>query len=180
MRHTFLGPVFVLGAVVFAACGGGGQQTTPTTPGGESTTTTTTTTTTATTTAPTTATTDTAKPAGGTDDGVAQAERGAKLYGDNCASCHGDKGEGTKGGPAVVGKDALPKDPPKKAKYRKVPFNTALDVAQYVMKSMPADNPGGLEPGQYWDIMAFDLKANGVDVSGKHIDEKTAGDIKLH
>lgn len=29
-------------------------------------------------------------------------------------------------------------------------------------------------------VMAFDLKANGVDVSGKHIDDKTAGDIKLH
>lgn len=164
-------------AAVLGACGGGNAQKTPAAPG-ETTTTSTTTTTTA------SSTTDTGagmKPAtGGGDDGVAQADRGAKLYNDNCASCHGDKGEGSKGAPPVVGKSALPKDPPKTAKYRKVPFNTALDVAQYVMKSMPADNPGGLEPNQYWDIMAFDLKANGIDVSGKHIDEKTSADVKLH
>jgi cytochrome c len=177
MRHSFIAPVLALGAVIFVACGGGPKP--PTTPGGESTATTTPTTASTGTTAPTTSDTGSATPTA-TDDGVAQADRGAKLFNDNCASCHGDKGEGTKTGPAVVGKDALPKDPPKKAKYRKVKFETALDVANYVMKSMPADNPGGLDPKQYWDIMAFDLKANGVDVSGKHIDEKTTADIKLH
>jgi len=183
MRAAICG-IVVLGAVGFAACGGG-HPAPPVTPGGEPTTTVATTPTTAPTTAPTDTTAPSASATGFApivppDDGNIQASRGAKTYADNCASCHGDKGEGTKSAPPVVGKNALPMDPPKKAKFRKVKFVTALDVAQYVMKSMPADNPGGLDANQYWDIMAFDLKANGIDVSGKHIDDKTAGDIKLH
>lgn len=165
MRTLTMLFVGALGAFGVACGGGGGSSAPANTPA--STTTTSTTTTAATT-------------GGGGGDGEAQATAGAKLYADNCASCHGDKGEGSGGGPAVVGKDALPKDPPPKAKYRKVQFNTALDVAMYVQKNMPADNPGGLKPEEYWQIMAFDLKANGIDVSGKHIDEKTAADIKLH
>src|SRR5215469_3733534 len=42
-----------------------------------------------------------------TDDGETQAARGAKLYAANCASCHGDQGQGVDA-PPVVGKDALP------------------------------------------------------------------------
>lgn len=114
------------------------------------------------------------------DDGEAQAARGAKLYAGNCASCHGANGEGVKEAPAVVGKDALPLDPRPTQKYRKVQFHTALDVAQWVVKNMPPDNPGSLKESEYWDILAFDLKANGVPVAGKHIDAKTAADIKLH
>lgn len=112
-------------------------------------------------------------------DGEAQAARGATLYADNCAGCHGSNGEGGDA-PAVVGKDALPLDPPASAKYRKVQFRTALDVASWVVKNMPPKSPSSLKEADYWDIMAFDLKANGVVVAGKHVDAKTAADIKLH
>jgi cytochrome c len=113
------------------------------------------------------------------DDGKLQAMRGAKLYAENCASCHGANGEGTRA-PAVVGEDALPLDPRPEQKYRKVQFHTALDVAQFVAKNMPPKNPGSLEESDYWDILAFDLEANGVPVAGKHIDSTTAAEIKLH
>ena len=117
-------------------------------------------------------------PAG--EDGEAQAARGAKLYADDCASCHGANGEGTRGAPPVVGKDALPLDPRPTQKYRKTQFHTALDVAGFVTKNMPPKNPGSLKESEYWDILAFDLKANGVPVAGKHVDATTAADIKLH
>jgi cytochrome c len=122
----------------------------------------------------------TSNPTGSADDGEAQAARGAKLYASNCASCHGDSGQGDKDVPAVVGKDALPLDPKPEQKYRKVQFHTALDVAQWVVKNMPPKNPSSLKESEYWDIMAFDLKANGVPVAGKHIDATTAAEIKLH
>jgi cytochrome c len=121
-----------------------------------------------------------APPNAGAEDGEAQAARGAKLYTDNCASCHGDAGQGSGGAPAVVGKEALPLDPRADAKYRKVQFHTALDVAQWVVKNMPPKNPSSLKESEYWDIMAFDLKANGVPVAGKHIDATSAAEIKLH
>jgi cytochrome c len=112
--------------------------------------------------------------------GAAQAENGAKLYAKHCAKCHGDNGEGTKKAPAVVGKSALPLDPPAGAKKRTTKFRTAMDVAEFVVKNMPGDKPGSLKPEEYFDILAFDLEANGVDVSNKSINADTAKQIVLH
>ena len=53
-------------------------------------------------------------------------------------------------------------------------------MAAFVAAKMPANKPGSLTADQYYDILAFDLKANGVDVSGKKIDPTTAAQIKLH
>jgi cytochrome c len=112
--------------------------------------------------------------------GADQATEGAQLYAKHCAKCHGKAGEGTKKAPPVVGKEALPLDPPATAKIRKTQFHTAQDVAQFVSTKMPANKPGSLTADQYYDILAFDLKANGVDIAGKKIDPTTAAEIKLH
>ena len=112
--------------------------------------------------------------------GADQAAEGGKLFAKHCARCHGDAGQGTKKAPPVVGKEALPLDPPAGAKVRKDQFHTAQDVAAFVAAKMPANKPGSLTADQYYDILAFDLKANGVDVSGKKIDPTTAAAIKLH
>ena len=101
-------------------------------------------------------------------DAKAQAAAGGTLYADHCASCHGDRGQGTPGGaPPVVGKDALPLEPPASAKYRKATFHTARDVYDFVKANMPAKAPGTLSQDQYLAITAFDLSANGIDLSGK-------------
>jgi ubiquinol-cytochrome c reductase cytochrome c subunit len=99
-------------------------------------------------------------------DAVAQAEAGGPLYGQFCAKCHGDAGQGTDQGPPVVGTGALPLDPRPTAQYRKTQFRTARDVFDFVGANMP---PKGPKPtlDQYLAILAFDLKANGVDLSGK-------------
>jgi S-disulfanyl-L-cysteine oxidoreductase SoxD len=109
-----------------------------------------------------------------------QVADGQKLYGKHCAKCHGDAGQGGKKAPPVVGKDALPLDPPATAKVRKTQFHTAQDVAAFVATKMPANKPGSLTADEYYAILAFDLKANGVDVTGKKIDPTTAAQIKLH
>jgi mono/diheme cytochrome c family protein len=104
--------------------------------------------------------------AGAAADAAAQATAGGPLYGQFCAKCHGDAGQGTEQAPAVVGANALPLAPPAAAKYRKTQFHTAKDVFDFVGANMP---PKGPKPtlDQYLDILAFDLKANGVDLSGK-------------
>ena len=112
--------------------------------------------------------------------GADQAAEGGKLYVKHCAKCHGDAGQGTKKAPPVVGKEALPLDPPATAKVRKSQFHTAQDVAAFVAAKMPANKPASLTVDQYYAILAFDLKANGVDVTGKKIDPTTAAAIKLH
>jgi cytochrome c len=108
-----------------------------------------------------------------------QAAEGGKLFATHCAKCHGDAGQGKKG-PPVVGKDALPLDPPAKAKLRTTQFHTAQDVAAFVAANMPPKKGGSLTVDEYYAILAFDLKANGVDVSGKKIDPTSAAQIKLH
>ena len=111
----------------------------------------------------------------------AQVTEGQKLYGKHCASCHGDAGQGGKKAPPVVGKEALPLDPPKGAKARKTQFHTAADVAAFVVKNMPAKKPGSLKEEEYWAILAFDLKANGVDAASKEkIGPDSAAKITLH
>ena len=99
-------------------------------------------------------------------DAMAQAEAGGPLYGQFCAKCHGDAGQGTDQAPPVVGANALPLDPRPTAKARKNQFHTAKDIADFVLANMP---PKGPKPTveQYLDILAFDLKANGIDLTGK-------------
>jgi mono/diheme cytochrome c family protein len=104
---------------------------------------------------------------------------GAKAYGEHCANCHGASGEGS-GAPAVVGKDALPLDPPAAAKYRKEQFHTAENVAKFVVSSMPPGKGGSLTADEYWAILAFDLKANGVDLGGKKVGPENAASYVLH
>jgi cytochrome c len=109
----------------------------------------------------------------------AQVKEGQKLYEKHCSSCHGDNGEGGKKAPPVVGKAALPLEPPAGAKVRKTQFHTAADVANFVVKNMPAKKPGSLKAEEYWAILAFDLHANGVDVKEK-VDPTSAAKVVLH
>lgn len=95
---------------------------------------------------------------------AAQVTKGQALFGEHCAKCHGDTGEG-KSAPAVVGlkTGALPLEP-KSGSARKTQFVTVADIGDFVMKTMPQDKPGSLSPDEYLAILAFDLKANGIEL----------------
>lgn len=110
-----------------------------------------------------------------------QVSAGQKLYGENCASCHGSGGEGSSGAPKVVGLDkgALPLDPPAGAKVRKQQFHNAGDIADFVVHNMPPGEAGKLKEWQYWSILAFDLHANGVDLP-KKLDSSNAKEVTVH
>jgi cytochrome c len=110
---------------------------------------------------------------------IEQVAFGQTLYGQHCANCHGNSGEGRKA-PAVVGLDkgALPLDPPPGAKYRKTQFKTVADIANFVVKNMPPTAPGSLPEEQYWSILAFDLKANGIELD-KKLDAALAATLEV-
>ena len=110
-----------------------------------------------------------------------QVALGQKLYGEKCAGCHGNSGEGTKDGPAVVGLDkgALPLAPASTAKYRKTEFKTVADIADFVVKAMPPKAPGSLTAEEYFAILAFDLKANGIDLGDKKLDGELAKTLEV-
>jgi hypothetical protein len=109
-----------------------------------------------------------------------QVAAGQALYVDNCAHCHGDAGQGVRA-PAVVGlsSGALPLEPPANAKYRKTQFRTVADVADFVTKNMPPNKAGTLTEAQYFSILAFDLKANGIDLGDKMLDGALAPTLTI-
>lgn len=110
-----------------------------------------------------------------------QVTLGQTLYGQHCADCHGASGQGTGDAPAVVGLDkgALPLDPPSGAKFRKTQFKTVADIADFVVKNMPPNKGGSLSTEEYLAILAFDLKANGIDLGDKKLDLALASTLDV-
>jgi cytochrome c len=119
-------------------------------------------------------------PAPAADAFAEQAKAGAALYATHCASCHGPNGNDGKA-PPVVGlkQGALPLEPSKKSKMRKTPFKTVADVADFVVKTMPPKAPGSLSAEEYYAILAFDLKANGLDLGEKKLDAALAATLDI-
>lgn len=111
---------------------------------------------------------------------TAQVELGHKLYGEACASCHGAAGEGGRA-PRVVGlaEGALPLDPPEGAKKRTSQFVTVADVGTFVIETMPPGRPGKFTTEQYLAILAFDLKANGIDLGEEKLTLEKAAELTI-
>jgi S-disulfanyl-L-cysteine oxidoreductase SoxD len=110
-----------------------------------------------------------------------QVTRGQEVYRAKCAGCHGDAGEGKPGGgPPVVGLDkgALPLKPASGSK-RTTEFKTVADIAEYVVKTMPPNAPGSLSAEDYYSVLAFDLKANGIDLGDKKLDGELAKTLEV-
>jgi mono/diheme cytochrome c family protein len=80
-----------------------------------------------------------------------QAQRGQKVYADNCSVCHGEKLEGTTtGGPTLSGKDFV----------NGWKGMTAGELFDKISMDMPSNAPGSLKPDQYADVMAYVLSVN--------------------
>jgi mono/diheme cytochrome c family protein len=79
----------------------------------------------------------------------AQAKRGAVLYDEQCAACHGADLSGG-GAPGLAGADFL-------GFWDKTPM---ADLVEKVVSSMPANSPGSLSRAQGADIVAYMLKIN--------------------
>jgi mono/diheme cytochrome c family protein len=108
---------------------------------------------------------------------AAQAQRGEALYGQHCASCHGARGEGGGRAPALVGPEALATAP--SGGQRDVEFRTAGDVYQWVKGHMPPGAPDSLGEAAYLEIVAFDLKANGIAAGPEPLTPESAAKVVL-
>lgn len=109
-----------------------------------------------------------------------QADRGQRVFAEQCASCHGANGHGGKvpdsfrgyagmQAPPVAGKGALPN------------MQTAENAFTFVKQHMPLHKPGSLSDQNVLDIVAFDLKANDVaQPSTEALTVQALPNIKLH
>ncbi|MFM9995762.1 MAG: c-type cytochrome [Phycisphaerales bacterium] len=109
-----------------------------------------------------------------------QVAHGAKVFGGNCAACHGASGQGTERAPALVGAGALPQSRPG-AKFRTGEFRTAMDIAVFATRNMPPTEAARkkMVEADYWAVLAFALSANGVKPT-EPVGPGNAGKIVLH
>lgn len=95
-------------------------------------------------------------------------ERGARIYADNCALCHGNNGEGTQ---LADGSFAFP------ALWGKGSFNWGAGMhrvntaAAFIKANMPLGKPNSLDLQDAWDVAAF------VNHHDRPSDPRNKGDI---
>jgi mono/diheme cytochrome c family protein len=130
-----------------------------------------------------------------------QAAEGASTYANECARCHGQRGEGLSG-PAVLGPGALPEYPrnnvtagdptlydpqmiqiqaqtrPAGAPSRD-PFRNALDLYNYTATHVPKERAAQLKQSDYWAIVTFLLAAQGASVPPRGITPADAASIPI-
>jgi mono/diheme cytochrome c family protein len=98
-----------------------------------------------------------APPQRSASDGVfteGQAQRGEMVFRQVCAACHG---LGDFSGEAWLKR-----------------WPTAGGLFDVISSTMPQDNPGGLTPQQYSDVIAFFLKSNGFRAGPEELPREAA------
>jgi len=121
----------------------------------------------------------------GLPDGSMTVERGAQVFQKNCASCHGDFGEGVDKFPVLaggIGTLALhPKtggDPgPLKTIGSYLPY--IAPIYWYIHTAMPLTAPKSLTNSEVYGILGYILQLNEIQVNGKDIEDNTVIDRKF-
>jgi cytochrome c len=123
-------------------------------------------------------------PAGvGLPPGSGTAARGAQVYAEKCASCHGPKGEGIATNPKLVGRDPRDGFPfGNDVKLVKTVGNYwpyATTVFDYVRRAMPLDKPGSLANDDVYALVAWLLAENEIIDRTAVLDAKTLPAVQM-
>lgn len=133
-----------------------------------------------------------------------QEQRGAELFAEECAACHGPRGQGASA-PDVMGSHALPTYPaeptsasdpalmdPEALRLREQtrgvgvgtrdPFENAADLFRYISAQMPKPDAraGSLTNDEYWAILNFMLLAHGAPVPDGGLTPANAESVPIH
>ena len=97
----------------------------------------------------------------GLPEGRGTVAQGEKLFMDNCATCHGEFGEGAGRWPVLAGgKGSLTSDNPVKTVGSYWPY--ASTVFDYLRHAMPYGNAGSLKIDEYYALVAYVLFLNDI------------------
>ena len=89
-----------------------------------------------------------------------QADRGQKLYDEQCGRCHGDGLGGVESAPPLTGTEFA-------GNWEGVPLG---DLFERMRMSMPQDKPGSLSRPQNADILSYMLRVNGFPAGEKPLE----------
>ena len=146
-------------------------------------------------------------PLGATEPNLATANQnaapGAAVFRRECASCHGERGEGLASSPAIMGSGALAmyerdpatstnpamQDPAERLRTQNLPpgadvrgaFRTAQDVFTYVSREMPLprSKAGTLKPEDYWAVTNDILLGHGVAMPAGGVNPSNAASVPI-
>lgn len=103
--------------------------------------------------------------------------QGRDLYAQQCASCHGAKGEGGLGDKLAGGKNTLASDKPVKTVGSYWPY--APTLFDYIRRAMPLTAPQTLSNDQVYAVTAYVLQLNGLVPDDATMDAKSLAAIRM-
>jgi S-disulfanyl-L-cysteine oxidoreductase SoxD len=114
--------------------------------------------------------------------GSGTAAQGAAVYATNCATCHGNDGEGKPPYPQLLGGPRGNVDFSTDAKIPRTignywPYATTL--FDYIRRAMPLTSPGILTPDQTYAVTAYLLSRDGVIPPTAQLDARTLPAVQM-
>lgn len=118
----------------------------------------------------------------GLPPGSGTAAEGAKVYANNCSSCHGDHMQGNPakgiGGPRLIGgRGTLASKSPVKTVESYWPYATTL--FDYVKRAMPFNSPGSLTNDQVYSVSAYILSQANIIKKTEVISASNLAKVKM-
>src|SRR5882724_5769840 len=98
----------------------------------------------------------------------AQSSRGAAVYSQDCAQCHGANLQGDSG-PTLSGQTF----------QQAYGTGTAAQLYDFISRQMPQDEPGSLSQQQYLDVTGYILSQNGIRSDNSPLSIASLGQIRM-
>lgn len=102
---------------------------------------------------------------------------GREVFDQQCAACHGPKGEGGVGDKLVGGQGTLATPKPVKTVGSYWPYATTL--FDYIRRAMPHPSPQSLSNEEVYAVTAYILHLNGLLPENAALDSKTLPSVRM-
>ena len=103
--------------------------------------------------------------------------QGKQIYAAQCASCHGEQGQGGLGDKLVGGRGTLATPAPVKTVGSFWPYATTL--FDYVRRAMPLNAPQSLSAEEVYAVSGYALHLNGLLNEDAVVDARTLTELKM-
>ncbi|WP_342710885.1 cytochrome c [Bradyrhizobium sp. B124] len=109
--------------------------------------------------------------------GSGSVERGRIVFGEQCAACHGDSGQGGVGDRLVGGQGTLASPKPIRTVGSYWPY--APTLFDYIRRAMPQNAPQSLSNEDVYAVSAYILSLNGIVPANAVLDAKSLAAVKM-
>jgi len=120
---------------------------------------------------------DVGRDGSGLPPGSGTVSHGHDIFAQQCAACHGDKGEGAVGDRLVGGQGTLATAKPVRTVGSYWPY--APTLFDYIRRAMPQNAPQSLSNDDVYAVSAYILSMNGIVPADATLDAKSLAAIRM-